>query len=287
MGLNKYFSVRQGYKSPKTEIQIDGMDVQLRTALWNAMCQSFWLNIKGNGYIRDNSHLTQMLYDLWTLYFKKAHDDFPEFWTPWEKTLKHYVFNCTWDEVYEIIEFMMDHWGVSYQLKDITNIFNNTLERELSGYRIINCIVTPITNQMEIDEINQAIESNDAIRPVKLQLEEALRKLSKRDEPDYRGSIKDSISSVESLCRLISKEPKLELGKALKSLEQNGKVKIHPSLRNGFMNIYGWTSDDQGIRHGLMDEPNLTFDDAKYMLVSCSAFINYLISKAAQAGLEF
>jgi len=35
-----------------------------------------------------------------------------------------------------------------------------------------------------------------------------------------------------------------------------------------------------------MDEPNLTFDDAKYMLVSCSAFVNYLKAKAADAGLK-
>lgn len=65
------------------------------------------------------------------------------------------------------------------------------------------------------------------------------------------------------------------------------KIAIHPALKKGFSNIYGYTSDASGIRHALLDEPNLDFENAKYMLVSCSAFINYLASKAAKAGITF
>ena len=50
--------------------------------------------------------------------------------------------------------------------------------------------------------------------------------------------------------------------------------------------MYGWTSDAEGIRHGLQDEPDLGFEDAKYMLVACSGFINYLLEKAKKAGLD-
>ena len=34
-----------------------------------------------------------------------------------------------------------------------------------------------------------------------------------------------------------------------------------------------------------MDEDNLEYEDAKYMLVSCTSFINYLIIKADKAGV--
>lgn len=42
----------------------------------------------------------------------------------------------------------------------------------------------------------------------------------------------------------------------------------------------GYTSDEGGIRHaeGLF-ESNVTFEEAKYMLVSCCAFVNYLIAE--------
>jgi len=111
--------------------------------------------------------------------------------------------------------------------------------------------------------------------------------LSDKTNPDYRNSIKESISAVESLCRLISGSNEATLGDALKKIEKKNEFKMHSALKNAFSNLYGWTSDAQGIRHSLMDEPNLQFDDAKFMLVSCSAFIHYLIIKTSQAGISF
>jgi len=46
------------------------------------------------------------------------------------------------------------------------------------------------------------------------------------------------------------------------------------------------TSDADGIRHALLDESKLGYDEAKFMLVSCSAFVNYLLSKTSEAGIQ-
>ena len=64
------------------------------------------------------------------------------------------------------------------------------------------------------------------------------------------------------------------------------KVQLDRDLQQGFQKIYSWSSDKEGIRHALMNDPNLSFDDAKFMLVSCSAFVNYLVSKATKSGIE-
>ena len=50
--------------------------------------------------------------------------------------------------------------------------------------------------------------------------------------------------------------------------------------------MYGYSCDAEGISHALMDEPNLAFEDAKFMLVACAAFVNYLKAKAAKAGTK-
>ena len=42
------------------------------------------------------------------------------------------------------------------------------------------------------------------------------------------------------------------------------------------------TSDSDGIRHGGIDFTNAPAEDAKYMLVSCSACINYLIENQSK-----
>ena len=80
---------------------------------------------------------------------------------------------------------------------------------------------------------------------------------------------------MEAVCQIIAGDSNATLGKALKG------IGIHPALEKGFSAIYGYTSDAGGIRHALSDETNLGADDAKFFLVSCSAFVNYLIVKSA------
>lgn len=47
------------------------------------------------------------------------------------------------------------------------------------------------------------------------------------------------------------------------------------------MKLYAYTSDEGGIRHAMLDEPNLTAADARYFLLSCTSFVNYLKSQLA------
>lgn len=153
---------------------------------------------------------------------------------------------------------------------------NSILEEELAGYRCINNIFVPITDKNEIMEIGGAMHDSP-FQAVHIHLNQALKLLSIKN-PDYRNSIKESISAVESTAREICGKPTATLGEALKILEKDND--LHPALKSGFSAIYGYTSDGDGIRHALMDKSNLDLADAKYFLVSCSAFINYLKTKS-------
>jgi predicted metal-binding protein len=100
----------------------------------------------------------------------------------------------------------------------------------------------------------------------------------------YGPSIRESIHAVEAVARVL--EPGANtLAPALSKLEKS--IRIHHALRNGFGSLYGFTSDEKGIRHALLDQPVAQVDetDALYMLGSCAAFVSYLINKARQAGL--
>lgn len=84
---------------------------------------------------------------------------------------------------------------------------------------------------------------------------------------------------------MIAGDQKATLGTALRLIEKDGSVQIHKALSSAYSSLYGYTSDSAGIRHALTEgEEPLHFEDAKYMLVSCSAFINYLLAKADKAG---
>ncbi len=68
------------------------------------------------------------------------------------------------------------------------------------------------------------------------------------------------------------------LDMTIKKLKDNGIV-IHPLWKKRFCKLYNYTSNAEGIRHGGINYTNVPSEDAKYMLVTCSAFINYLIEK--------
>lgn len=122
------------------------------------------------------------------------------------------------------------------------------------------------------------------MRVVAQHIDSAVRLMSDRQYPDYRNSIKESISAVEGFCSILAAQDKADLSAALHLLERRGA--LHPALKRAFSALYGYTSDADGIRHALLEESNLTYDDAKFMLVACSAFINYLKAAAATANID-
>ncbi|QND42281.1 hypothetical protein HB770_10365 [Rhizobium leguminosarum bv. viciae] len=58
-------------------------------------------------------------------------------------------------------------------------------------------------------------------------------------------------------------------------------------MKQGFLRIYDFTSDEKGLRHSLLDKEASDVDesDALFMLGACSAFVSYLVAKARAADL--
>ncbi|MGW4125293.1 hypothetical protein [Nocardia sp. NPDC004711] len=51
----------------------------------------------------------------------------------------------------------------------------------------------------------------------------------------------------------------------------NSGTTIHPALLEGWSKIYGYTSDESGIRHSATAVPNISRDFARYFLNTCAA----------------
>ena len=279
------FSQRKGLKPVKSVMQIDSMDDNLRNGLWNALTMYYWDNIHVYDRRISGDDNIKLFRALWLNYFKLPIDTIDLSWNKMYGFLRGNFFEYEWNEVYDFIEFLIILEPPFRINRDaFINYCNHILQKEVSAYRIIGNRFTEITSEEEIDEIEEALETTSSIKPVFHHLKTALDLFSDRKSPDYRNSIKESISAVEALCNLISKGNKTTLGQALKEIQK--RVELHPALKKAFENLYGYTSDAEGIRHALLDEPNLDFEDAKFMLVSCSAFINYLISKSSKAGIK-
>lgn len=275
--MRKRFSERYGFKDIRDSFQINSIDEDLKNRLWNTFktvyIDTFQTTYPDNGFPFSDAqeiNFLKMIYDG----FFKTHEEIKLIKSNFTADIKYKFFNLPWFEMYDFTEYVAG----AFHNEVINQVFkikiNQVLENEMSGYRFIDEFIAPIVDNVEIDEIESAIGCK--YEGVKRHLSNALEHLSDRKNPDYINSIKESISAVESTLNLISDSTNITLSKALANLP----FEIDSSLNKGFIKLYNWTSSADGIRHGdTGDEIKSSFEEAKYMLVSCSAFINYLIAK--------
>lgn len=263
------FSQRKGFTPVSNIIQTNGISQELRNSLWSIIDICLWQDENFMYGHRGSMSFDVFTKVLWLHFFKKPIDTRG---SNMIAAIREYFFKCEWYEVYDFLEFTLN--VVKKGHLDVA--VNSILERDISGYRYINGVFTDITSKEEIEMLEEALTDTD-YPGVKAHLQRALELLSHRENPDYRNSIKESISAVESVCREITGNKKATLGDALKVIERMHK--LHPALKDAFSKLYGYTSDESGIRHAMLDEPDLGSSEAKFFLMTCTSFINYIKSK--------
>lgn len=276
--MARRFSQRNGYVKVEEAIQLESLNEESRIAIWNCLYICLFDN-------NDNIQFTpqSVARSVWIHYLNKPVDTMPYFNTDlgYElsqlSTIKEYFMEDAWHKVYDLIEYL---------LEVVENVNNFPLDKYINtvfnkynvGYTIINGFVTPVTSGAEVESIQDAIDKSP--ESSSSHFVRALELMTDREQPDYRNSIKESISAIESLCKKITADDKGTLGKCLNQIEKQGY--IHPAMKQAFTQLYGYTSDQPGIRHALgHDSPEPSLEDARFMLIACSAFSNYLLSKVA------
>jgi len=273
------FSQRMGLVPAAKAVQVDDIDIQLQNSLWNVLITKLFSVYES----RERAYSNYILYSnfknftelLYSDFYQAPVDKIPALWSDFYEELRKNYYKMSWDRTYSFIEFIvqMNHCRTGQALVEG---FNKALTRENSAYRFVAGRLIQITSPNEIEEIERAMAISDQYAGVRTHIQTSLGFLTDRQNPDYRNSIKESISAVESLAKKLVDDDKATLGQALKVLEK--KHNLHSSLKNAFSALYGYTNDADGIRHSLMDnESQLTKADARFMLICCSAFINFAI----------
>lgn len=271
------FSERHGLVSERKLAQIGGMDPPLRNRLWNCLALELEALNTPNDYY---SHFSETrAYNLgqrlWHLFFKLPLDQMPSrHFSDFYQAVREWFMKAPWFQVYDILEFVAQFADGSESFQASCNL---SLEAELSGYRFVEAHVAPITDKIELGDVEAAIAKSP--RTVAQHLDAALSLLSNRKQPNYRKSVDESILAIEAFARSLSGKSKATLGDALKAIN----IDLHPALKEAFNKLYGYTSDESGIRHSLSDDGRVVDQaDARYMLIVCSAFANYLRAKSTK-----
>lgn len=280
------FSEKYGYTHPSDVIIREKITPEIQNAICSCYDRLPNIFISRN-YSYDGDCYIKLERYLWTYFLNKREGEFrngpyskivatvflEDKGNPWYKKLDLIVFTINFlrknDSIYD---------RNFYVSKTFIDQLNSEFKRLNFAYRIINDEIVEITSEEEIKTIETALHNSN--KNIQTHLDKALELYSQRPIGDYRNSIKESISAVEAYCRKRTEED--TLGKALNKLQATGII-IPPILKTAFEKLYAYTNQaDTGIRHALMDDtatytPDV--DEALFMLVSCSAFINYLSKK--------
>lgn len=277
------FSERYGYVEPRKVIQTEDLDAETRMAIWNriaAVTEQF-----DDPYLTDIDETVALV--LWLTLLHGARDEYRGRNVVW-MSVKNIILNLEWFRTFDAIEAVVETMHGLPDIGPLRNIgnrleagLNDSFRRFLVGYRLVEGHVLRTDSETDIEAIATALADTSALAAPHGHLQQALKHLADRDNPDYRNVIKEAISAVESIATTITS--KKTLGEAMSALGAVG-VATHPALIKAWKAMYGYTSEEGGLRHGGDEIADVDQALAKYVLVTCSAMVAYLAEEGGKAN---
>ncbi|MEQ1650298.1 MAG: hypothetical protein ABL898_17090 [Hyphomicrobiaceae bacterium] len=268
------FEQAEGIEPLPTQLALHEVSPHLRAALWEVVRDSL-LNSTITG-INMRVVSKPWLEVLRVMHVERHHrlTEFSELHSFHQKELRRIFEVGNSHAIYGLLQ-----WLLRFPPPPISaRIINNTLLRCRSSYRVLGDgrTIIPLASLEEVATLDRAFADLAAteFHGARAHLRKAAECLTEGATAD---SIRESIHAVESVARILG--GKTSLAGALQTLKS--KHGLHPGLEQGFKSIYGFTSDEKGIRHPLLDDGTAKVDEADAMLMigACASFVSYLINK--------
>ena len=283
------FSQRQGYEPLPEPMRLEELSLDLRREIWNTIRELllekrvFRGGMSGSSYafIFDNERFIERVIG------KLAKEPENKINTGYNHVMHSFESLLLEDNEFNII---LDLIEIMVNDRDITTGFvkriENLFERHAAAYRLDTSkepyMVYPQSSKEQGEATQKAIETlrENNMNGAAAHLRKAAEHINAQN---YADSIADSMHAVESVACIIDPKANETLGPALDSLEREGLLK-HGALKGAFKKLYGYTSDEKGIRHALLDQDSSDagLDEAMFMFGACAAFAAYLVNKNRQ-----
>lgn len=272
------FAQAEGAEPLPQQLKIREVSQQLRSLAWRLVYESMQHDIDHptmGGYPYFKGRWKTILYDWHVLHKNGFADEFFNKAGDLVEEIKDIFSRQDYIRIFDFVEFVIRHRSCPYNF--VENL-EHVLQYSRSAYRIVDRSIVPMASDAEAAVAVKAFESLNAgrFRAARQHLRVAGEKLTRGEWAD---SIRESVHAVESVVSVLEPEAG-SVSRALLQLER--KKRIHAGLKSGFNSLYGYSSDEKGIRHPLIDNPVADVDetDALYMYGACASFVTYLIGKA-------
>lgn len=269
------FSQRNGLAPIPPQMKLGELSPELRRAL------SYYLELEvkrisrlGSEIIYFSSDGKRLAKDAHVFFFGCEPETFSMKPSGFEKALRALCKSAPFHRVLDLVEFLDRHPICSSELKqDLANAFS----ANRSPYRIIDGLVVTIGVADQGAAFEKALAAAQSVGSgaARTHLINAGKAIT---DGQWAACVRDSIHAVEAISVWMAPGAKT-LGKALAVLERSGR--LHSSLKLAFNQLYGYSSDEKGVRHALVFEDSARVDeaDALFMLGACAAFVSYLVSR--------
>lgn len=257
---------------------------QVRSLLWGVLYEELKDSIDYTAMYRPlENPWHEIMRDWHVLFLKGWMDEYDNQSSTQIEIAKTIVSRGAYNEVFDFLQFILRHPRKPHRIEDT---IRNLLGYGKAAYTVVDngWTIVPAATPEEGEAVEKVfVDLNDAGIPGgRSHLRKAAEALNNGDFP---GSVRESIHAVESVAKMLDQDADKTLSPALAALKGKG-VKIHGALESGFKSIYGYTSDEKGVRHALLeDSAAVDVHDAAFMIGACSSFISYLIGKARNAGI--
>lgn len=276
---NLTFAQAEGFEPLPSQLALGEISQELRALLWACVYDSLEKQVKYSDSFVDGGPYIE---GTWLVVLRRKHifrdhrmaDDFKNDYEELRDELKRVFADEPYHKVLDLVQWLLQQ---SERVVD-ARLIRAVLAKSRAAYRLLDDdkTIVPITLDEEVNALNQAFSdvAKSEFAGARTHLAAAAKHLTAGNAP---ASIRESIHAVESVARSLGGEA--TLGAALKELK--ARKNLHPALEKGFSSIYGFTNDQAGIRHPLIDDETAKVDefDAQFMLGACAAFVSYLINR--------
>ena len=278
------FSHAQGYEEIPGPLKLEQLPSEARVRLWNAIYPSLTRNKRrvSDGAIFHGYEIggdwKQILLDKHVTFDVLPLDDWNADFESKQLEIRRFLERRPFNKVFDLIHFILRH-------KNCPNGLVGLIARTFKDCRLAyNIDETPPPTIFPVATPEEGTAVVNAIAVLhEAGLNGSTSHLKNASDSinggDWVGGVRDSILAVESVARQLDPANARTLGPALASIEKHGR--LHPVLKDVFKKLYGYTSDEQGIRHALLDSDaaNVGIDEAVFMLGACASFASYLWRK--------
>ena len=271
------FSQAQGYEEVPRPLALGELSQEARIKLWDLLTIFAWRSRPGVhvAYWTTDDYWKEIFVMLHREFLMRPRDEFNDRASELVEIYKPAILgDLPFNNVFDLFQMIMRHRNCPTNFIDvIAAVFRQCRLAYVVATEQPVTILPAVTEQ-EGEVLMSAIKEFRGVG-----LHGAGAQLKKAGElvnsGDWAGAVRESINTVESIARLLAPNANT-LAPALAELEKSGR--LHPALRGAFDKLYGYTSDEEGIRHPLIENATSQVgqDEAVFMLGACASFASYL-----------